>query len=243
MSRAESGRGEHRPYPHERAFSTDQRYRRKPSQKHAQRVLAYRVPLEDIRLDRRRAGRSGRVACLIVAEPVKEKNGLQIALIRIMESIGILNRRQAAFLDDLYGEKGSANRVGLDALEIRGQCAMIIAAVILQLSQVERHAIWVRYAKGTERKNGVIFMSKKLRAVVSVNQNAVRYLVAGQSLLSEERDPEKTFKYICEQTGVPIRTLERAAMIVRKQLAAHQNAPYDKLTPMFERDGLVNARD
>jgi hypothetical protein len=120
------------------------------------------------------------VACLIVAEPVKEKNGLQIALIRIMESIGILNRRQAAFLDDLYGEKGSANRVGLDALEIRGQCAMIIAAVILQLSQVERHAIWVRYAKGTERKTSVIFISKKLRAVVSVSQNAVRYLVAGR---------------------------------------------------------------
>jgi hypothetical protein len=56
----------------------------------------------------------------------------------------------------------------------------------------------------------------------------------GGSLPSEGRDPEKTFKYICEQTEVPICTLE---------FAAHQNAPYDKLTPMFERDGLVNARD
>lgn len=184
------------------------------------------------------------VSYLVMSEPVREKNGLRLTLIRIIESIGTLNRRQAAFLDYLYGSKGgSVNFDGLDALEVRGQCAMVTAAVIHQLSLAERHAIWIRYAKGKERKEGVIQMSKKLRAVVNVNLNAVRYLVAEQSLPKEERDPEKTFKYISDQTEVPIRTLERAAMVIRKQLAAHQASAYDKLTPMFERDGLVSTPD
>ena len=179
------------------------------------------------------------LAYLIMADPVKEKNGLRIALIRIIESIGTLNKRQASFLEYLYGEKGSVNFDGLDALEIRGQCAMITAAVKDQLQQAERYAVWVRYARGTERKEGVIWVSKKLRPAVNVNLNAVRYLVAEQSLPKEERDPQKTFRYISDQTDVPIRTLERAAMTIRKQLAAYQNSAYDKLTPMFERDGLV----
>lgn len=184
------------------------------------------------------------VAYLVMSEPVREKNGFRLTLIRIIESIGTLNRRQAAFLEYLYGQKsGSINFDGLDPLEVRGQCAMITAAVLHQLAPAERHAIWIRYARGTERKKGVIWMSKKLRATVNVNLNAVRYLVAEQSLPKEERDPEKTFQYISDKTQVPVRTLERAAAIIRKQLAAYQNAAYDKLTPMFERDGLVNARD
>lgn len=184
------------------------------------------------------------VSYLVMSEPVREKNGLRIALIRIIESLGTLNRRQAAWLDQLYGTpSGSVNFEGLDALEVRGQCAMVTAAVIHQLTEAERYSIWVRYAKGIERKEGVIWMSKKLRAVVNVNINAVRYLVAEQALPKEERDPEKTFKYISEQTEVPVRTLERAAAIIRKQLAAHQASAYDKLTPMFKRDGVVESRE
>lgn len=181
------------------------------------------------------------ISYLVMSEPVREKNGLRIALIRIIESLGTLNRRQAAWLEQLYGTpSGSVNFEGLDGLEVRGQCAMVTAAVIHQLEPAERYAIWVRYAKGNERKAGVIWMSKRLRAVVNVNLNAVRYLVAEQSLPKEERDPEKTFKYISEQTEVPVRTLERAAVTIRKQLAAYQNSAYDKLTPAFERDGLVS---
>lgn len=181
------------------------------------------------------------VSYLVMSEPVREKNGLRLTLIRIIESIGTLNRRQAAFLDYLYGSKGgSVNFDGLDGLEIRGQCAMVTAAVIHQLPEAERYAIWVRYAKGNERKAGVIWMSKRLRAVLNLtNLNAICYLVAEQALPKEERDPEKTFKYISAETDVPVRTLERAAMTIRKQLATYQNSAYDRLTPMFERDGLV----
>lgn len=181
------------------------------------------------------------VSFLVMSQPVREKNGLRLALIQIIESIGILNRRQAAFLQYLYGEKsGSVNFDGLSPLEVRGQCAMITACVLHQLPLAERHAIWIRFGRGVERKTGVIWMAKKLRASLNVtNLDAIRYLVAEQSLPRDERDPEKTFKYIAERTDVPVRTLERAAMTIRKQLRAYENSAYDTLTPLFERDELI----
>jgi hypothetical protein len=187
------------------------------------------------------------VAYLVMSEPVREKNGLRIALIRIIEGIGTLNRRQAAWLDYLYGQKSSTvNFDGLDPLEIRGQCALITAAVIHHLTPAERCAIWVRYSKTVERKTGVIQLSKSLRAKLNLsNLDAIRYLVAEQSLPKDQRDQEKTFRYIADQTDVPVRTLERAAMMIRKQLRQLENSAYDTLTPMFERDGVVecNSRE
>jgi hypothetical protein len=175
------------------------------------------------------------VAYLVMSEPVRERMAFRLALIRIIESIGTLNRRQAAFLDYLYGEKSSSvNFEGLDPLEIRGQCALITAAVVHHLAPAERFAIWVRYSKTIERKMGVIQLSKALRAKLN------RYLMAEQSLPQKERDPEKTFKYVSEQTDIPVRTLERAANTIRKQLRQLENSAYDKLTPMFERDGVVD---
>jgi hypothetical protein len=181
------------------------------------------------------------VSYLVMAEPVREKMAFRLALIRIIESIGTLNKRQAAFLDYLYGQKsGSVNFEGLDGLEVRGQCALITAAVVHHLTPAERCAIWVRYSKTVERKTGVIQLSKALRAKLNLsNLDAIRYLVAEQSLPKDQRDPEKTFRYIADQTDVPVRTLERAAMMVRKQLRQLENSSYDKLTPMFERDGVV----
>lgn len=181
------------------------------------------------------------VAYLVMSEPVREKNGLRLTLIRIIESLGTLNKRQAAFLDYLYGSAdGTVNFAGLSPLEVRGQCAMITAAVMHQLPLAERYAIWVRYARGTQRKEGVIWMSKKLRATLNItNLNAVRYLVAEQSLPKDARDPEKTFKYISEQTGVPIRTLERAAARIRTHMRTLENRAYNVLTPMFMRDSVI----
>jgi hypothetical protein len=182
------------------------------------------------------------VAYLVMSEPVRERMAFRLALIRIIESIGTLNRRQAAFLDYLYGEKSSSvNFEGLDPLEIRGQCALITAAVVHHLAPAERFAIWVRYSKTIERKMGVIQLSKALRAKLNLsNLDAIRYLMAEQSLPQKERDPEKTFKYVSEQTDIPVRTLERAANTIRKQLRQLENSAYDKLTPMFERDGVVD---
>ncbi|KGX47217.1 hypothetical protein [Burkholderia pseudomallei] len=181
------------------------------------------------------------VAYLVMSEPVREKNGLRLTLIRIIESLGTLNKRQAAFLDYLYGSAdGTVNFAGLSPLEVRGQCAMITAAVMHQLPPAERYAIWVRYARGTQRKEGVIWMSKKLRATLNItNLNAVRYLVAEQSLPKDARDPEKTFKYISDQTGVSIRTLERAAARIRTHMRTLENRAYNVLTPMFMRDSVI----
>jgi hypothetical protein len=184
------------------------------------------------------------VAFLIISEPAREKMAFCLTLIRIIESIGALTRRQAAFLDYLYGERtGTVNFDGLNPLDVRAQAAMIISAVKDHLTLAERYAVWARYGRAPYKRLGVIWLSKRLRAVVNIGSlDAVKYLIAEQSMPKTERDPEKTFKYISEKTGVPVRSLERAAHIIRKQLRALENSACDKLTPMFERDGLIENR-
>ncbi|MGB8422198.1 hypothetical protein [Paraburkholderia sp.] len=185
------------------------------------------------------------VAYLVMAEPAREKMAFRLALIRIIESIGTLNRRQAAFLDYLYGQKeGTVNFEGLSPLEIRGQCSMITAAVAHHTKKAEQAAIWIRHARDHDKKVAVIWMARQLRAKLNITStDAIRYLVAEQSLPQKERDPEKTFKYISEQTGVPVRTLERAAVTIRKHLRQLENSAVDKLTPMFVRDGVVASEE
>ena len=60
--RALSRRREHRPQPHQDQEPADQRHRRALPQDHARRVLSHRLPQEDLRHDRRAAGRPRRLA-------------------------------------------------------------------------------------------------------------------------------------------------------------------------------------
>jgi hypothetical protein len=183
------------------------------------------------------------LAYLVMSEPVREKMAFRLALIRIIESVGALNKRQAAFLDYLYGTKeGTVNFEGLSPLEIRGQCALITAAVKHHAKKGQQAAILIRHGVGAEKMGAVIWMSRQIRAKLNITStDAIRYLVAEQSLPKDQRDPEVTFKYISDQTGVPVRSLERAAMTIRKHLRELENSAYDTLTPMFERDGLVRS--
>lgn len=181
------------------------------------------------------------VSYLIASEPAREKAAFRLTLIKIIESIGALTREQAKTHDYLIGTKtGTVNFDGLNPLEIRAQAAMVIACVNDQLGAPERSAIVVHYGRGREKGAAVESVSRLLAPKLNIeNRLAVMYLIGEQSLAKNERDPQVTFKFISEKTGVPIRTLERAAHTIRRQLRTLENTAYDTLTPVFERDGLV----
>lgn len=176
----------------------------------------------------------------IVSVP-RLKCGTRLSLIAIIESAGAITRVQAAFLSYLYGEGSSINFEGLSGTERMATCAMVVAAVADHLPTYEAYAIWTRHGWGAYRQAGAVRLARHLHVRLGVPYDAMRMLLAEQSLPRKDREAGRTFKGISDKTEVPIRTLERAAQRMRPILRGLENAGYDRLSPMFERDGLIPA--
>lgn len=91
------------------------------------------------------AGQAVHVAFLIMAQEATQDAPLRMALIRIMESINLVDSKQRHWLDQLRGGGGgTVNFSGLSGGDIRAQCALITQAVKTKLPNVE---MWVLQAK------------------------------------------------------------------------------------------------
>lgn len=198
------------------------------------------------------------VSFYVISLPPRQKCPLRDTLIQALESLGRLTPRQAMFLDYLYGEKGSIDFGGLTGNEVRAQCAMVVGTVRDHLAAGVRAAIWLRYARGIparpksanraadpgippapEWKASVVLLGKLLAADTGItNSAAMRALLAAHSFPAQ-RETEFSYAAISKETGVPVRTLERAAFKIRKRLRQWENEATDTLTPMYFRDGLI----
>lgn len=91
------------------------------------------------------AGQAVHVAFLVMAQPARQDAPFRKALIRALESINV-SPAQRHWLDQLRGAPTSTriNFGGLDAQDVRAQCAMITQAVATKLHGPER---WVMLAK------------------------------------------------------------------------------------------------
>lgn len=201
------------------------------------------------------------VSFMVISLPSRQKNPMRTALIRALESVGNLTSTQAATLDYLRGsrsEGGYPNFSGLNGDEVRAQCSMVVAAVNDHLSGDERCAVWVRYARGipsqpakagmaanvsvppsTEWKRGMFALAGNFRELVGIqDRNTIMALIAGHAF-PHQREAAFSYEIISQHSGIPIRTLSRAALKIRKRLVELEVAAALRLAPMFQRDGLV----
>ncbi len=204
------------------------------------------------------------VGFLVTSLPSRQKNAFRVALIQALEALPKLGKDQEKFLAYLRGDApdGTINFGGLTSDEVRAQCAMVVACVRDQLPEPERYAMWIRYARGIpaqprtaqraadpgippsmEWKRGVFGMATYLRPSVNLqNRETIMALIAAHAF-PNQREKEFTYQQISKHYGVPVRTLERAAFMIRKRLRGLENQGVERLKPMFERDGLVEAED
>ncbi|MDN7494851.1 hypothetical protein QZM89_06615 [Burkholderia gladioli] len=201
------------------------------------------------------------VSFLVMSLPPRQKQTFRLTLIRILESIPKLTKRQAEWLDELYGSPGGTiNFEGLTGDEIRAQCAMVVACVHDHLLKPERNAIWLRYACGQparpasagraadpgippsdEWKRAVVQLRSYLRPSLTLTHgDAIAALLAAHSM-PKQRQEGLSYREISDGTGVPLRTLERNAQIIRKRLAGLEGQAIKRLTPLFDRKFLTMA--
>lgn len=187
-------------------------------------------------------GQALHVAFLIMSIEARQKNSLRQALIQIIESVELPSARLKAWLEQLRGvSSGTVNFAGLDSYEVRAQCAMVTQVVRDHLPGPERDVIWARYSNQAERGAGVIGIGEYVRPQLPFGDEiAIRALVYAH-FQPELRDRGLSYQAISKERGIHTRTLKRATAIIVNTTKLLENMAVERLTPMFERDGLVES--
>lgn len=184
-------------------------------------------------------GQALSVSFLIMSVEARQKNAFRLVLMRIIESVEQPTARLRAWYQELQGEPGTVNFAGLDPYEVRGQCAMVTRAVADHLPAPERDAIWARYSQQTERAAGVAGLAQYVAPLLTFKDEvAVRALVYGYCEPSM-RKKGLSYQEISEERGIHVKTLKRANTVIAATFHTLEDMAKKRLTPMFERDGLV----
>lgn len=180
-------------------------------------------------------------AYLIEAYEVSVESIMSKAMRIIMMELGLWNT----------GEPSTVNFGGLNALEVRAQCAMIRAAVRSRLPAPEAWAIQARYGMNEiiledgqrkpvfsrERYDAIMRLGDWLSPVFShFNPLAVDLLVARAV---DKRVADVTFRQMAEQFGASKDTWNRALHDVKKRLEGLEKLAINRLEPAFVADELV----
>ncbi len=186
------------------------------------------------------------MAYLLEGLPVKRASGLQMAIDEALKALGQAEPRQAS----------TVNFGGLSDLEVRGQAAMIRYAVEAMISKPQSWAIRARYGMtviryeagqrtmsfGGDRQICIRELAKHLApGYDTMPTDAVKLLIA--RLCASEDCMQPSFRQIEQATKTSKSALERAEKRLKKQVFSLIRIGIDELSPFFERDGVIPARE
>lgn len=180
-------------------------------------------------------------AYLIEAYEVSVESIMSKAMRIIMMELGLWNT----------GEQSTVNFGGLNALEVRAQCAMIRAAVRSRLPAPEAWAVQARYGINeitlADGRRKPVFSRERYDAIMRLgdwlapsfsnfNPLAVDLLVARAV---DKRVVDVTFRQMAENFGLDHSTYAYALKRVRGKLEVLEKMAINRLEPAFMADGLV----
>lgn len=179
---------------------------------------------------------------LILSQPAMEEGQMRRALIRAMEGVPHLTGRQQSWLQQLRGEPG-AGRIdfgGLDMLEVRGQCAMVVTAVRSRLPRPELGAMLARYGVGNEKAEGVRILAGYAREVCGIHAyEPVFHLIARHYAPRKTKNDGMSVRDIGDRWGVNRGKVQRAAKWMATHFAALEARAVDRLGARFREHGVV----
>lgn len=180
-------------------------------------------------------------AYLIEAYEVSVESIMSKAMRIIMMELGLWNT----------GEPSTVNFGGLNALEVRAQCAMIRAAVRSRLPAPEAWAVQAWYGINeitlADGRRKPVFSRERYDAIMRLgdwlapsfsnfNPLAVDLLVARAV---DKRVVDVTFRQMAENFGLDHSTYAYALKRVRGKLEVLEKMAINRLEPAFMADGLV----
>ncbi|SFB68741.1 hypothetical protein SAMN05216321_101128 [Cupriavidus sp. OV038] len=183
------------------------------------------------------------VSFLILSQPAMADGQMRRALIRAMEGVSHLTGRQQSWLQQLRGEPG-AGRIDfgdLDMLEVRGQCAMIVAAVRDRLPRPERGAMLARYGVGDEKTEGVRILAGYARVICGIHAyEPVLHLIARHYAPRKTKCDGMSVRDIGDRWGVNRGKVQRAAKWMATHFVALEARAVERLGATFREHGVVS---
>lgn len=209
------------------------------------------------------AGQAVHVAFVIMSQPAQQDAPLRKALIRVMESIRLVDGNQRNWLDQLRGQPSdSVNFGGLDAYDVRAQCAMITQAVRTKLPKPEMWALQAkfgqtdfedqedgqmpvrcpprrRYAFSLERIDAIKGLSDwMVPSFPQIPPFAMDCMIG--KVYANHKKIEISFRALAKSFGGNHMTYARAYKALHKRLRALEEVAIDRLAPHFFEQGVID---
>jgi hypothetical protein len=186
----------------------------------------------------RSVGQALAVAYAVIVTPPGTRSPTQSVIDDLMELAGIPKERRKG------GESG-VNFGRLTPLEIRAQCAMIIASVRDYLPEGERFAIEAWFARDDRKAEGVRYLREWCEPHWTLESPQVRMLIMWHIHLTESQASRTncTERAIAGEHAIPKSTIHDQVIRVRKHVSALRRNATDRLEEHFERQGLVGEFD
>ncbi|CAE6838679.1 hypothetical protein [Paraburkholderia nemoris] len=183
------------------------------------------------------------VSFLILSVPAMGENKFRQFLMQVLEQAPSLSKRQQLWLEQLKGQKSdTVNFGGLNQLEVRGQCAMIVAAVRDRLPSTERGALLSRFGVGDDKQSGIVRLALHARRSCGLGLRPCAKLTARHYLPKSERDA-LSFRDLADEFKVTKDKLFRASIWMAKQYRAMENLGIARLDAKFKAQGVVETEE
>ena len=161
--------------------------------------------------------------------PVSSKSQMQRMVEVAMKEAGIYKQTSDSRM----------NFSGMDPLEIRGQCAMIRAAVHDRLPKPEADAIHARFAYNKEKSEGMRGVVDYAAAFISAKSRDAAMMMALNIYGTKEERDKNSVRNIAAKTGMSSTSVSRDIQHIRTTGKILVEKALDRLKPKFELDGIV----
>lgn len=172
------------------------------------------------------------VSYLMATLPPTQRGPTQVLLNDLMDLAGV--RREVE-------REGTINFAGLSPLEVRAQCAMVIAAVRDHLNEPERRAVEAWYAHDASKADAVRFLCHWCGPHWTIEAPAARMMITWRINLADDSRAAQfcSMRTIEAEHGIPKSTVHDQLAKVTKAVMALRKHGLGQLEWYFEKQGVV----
>jgi hypothetical protein len=172
------------------------------------------------------------VSFMLEVMPAVAKSQMQVVIEQLM--------KQAGVAEELERHERTIDFRGLTALEVRGQCAMVVGAVNSKLTQPEQAAIWAKYGMRKRQAQGVDLLADYVEPMMTVKYPHARLAMIWGKFGREINREAFSIRKIASEYGLHANTVARDQQKVVTYQRNLEGRALQRLDPYFEETGLID---
>lgn len=171
------------------------------------------------------------VSFLLEVMPATAKSQMQVVLEQLLEQHGIAQ--------ELEPHERTIDFRGLTALEVRGQCAMVVSAANNRLTVPERAAVWTRFGMRRRQADGIRELGQYIAPILVTQHDVARLAMIWNLYGRVGRRDDFSLNKIAAEFSLARVTLQRDQRAIGTYAKALEARALERLQPYFEQTGLV----